>query len=98
MTELFADIPEALQNSVEIAKRCTVELRLGENFLPDFEVPEGMTLADYFKQASREGLEERLQQHPPVGKGSFEENRKVYDERLEIELNVISRWVFPATL
>lgn len=95
MTELFADIPEALQNSVEIAKRCTVELRLGENFLPDFEVPEGMTLADYFKQASREGLEERLQQHPPVGKGSFEENRKVYDERLEIELNVIVQMGFP---
>ncbi|OAI21689.1 DNA polymerase III subunit alpha [Methylomonas koyamae] len=95
MAELFADIPEALQNSVEIAKRCTVELRLGENFLPDFEVPEGMTLADYFKQASREGLEERLQQHPPVGKGSFEENRKVYDERLEIELNVIVQMGFP---
>lgn len=95
MAELFADIPEALQNSVEIAKRCTVELRLGENFLPDFEVPDGMTLADYFKQASREGLEERLQQHAPVGKGTFEENRKVYDERLEIELNVIVQMGFP---
>ena len=95
MAELFADLPEALQNSVEIAKRCNVELRLGENFLPDFEVPEGMTLADYFKQASREGLEERLQQHAPVGKDSFEENRKVYDERLEIELDVIVQMGFP---
>jgi len=95
MLELFADLPEALENSVEIAKRCNVELRLGENFLPDFAVPEGMTLADYFKQASREGLEERLHQHAPVGKGSFEENRKVYDERLEIELNVIVQMGFP---
>ncbi|WAR46651.1 DNA polymerase III subunit alpha [Methylomonas rapida] len=95
MAELFADIPEALENSVEIAKRCNVELTLGENYLPDFPVPEGMTLADYFKQASREGLEERLKQHPPVGKGSFEENRKVYDERLEIELNVITQMGFP---
>ncbi|WP_150049372.1 DNA polymerase III subunit alpha [Methylomonas rhizoryzae] len=95
MVELFSDLPEALQNSVEIAKRCTVELRLGENFLPDFEVPEGLTLADYFKQASRAGLEERLQQHPPVGKGSFEENRRTYDERLEIELNVIVQMGFP---
>ncbi|WGS87586.1 DNA polymerase III subunit alpha [Methylomonas sp. UP202] len=95
MLALFADLPEALQNSVEIAKRCNVELRLGENFLPDFEVPEGMTLADYFKQASREGLEERLQQHAPVGNGSFEDNRKVYDERLETELSVIVQMGFP---
>ncbi|QPK64272.1 DNA polymerase III subunit alpha [Methylomonas sp. LL1] len=95
MAELFADIPEALQNSVEIAKRCNVELTLGKNYLPDFPVPEGMTLDDYFKQASRDGLEQRLRQHPPIGKGSFEENRKVYDERLEIELNVIVQMGFP---
>ena len=95
MAELFADIPEALENSVEIAKRCNVELRLGENFLPDFEVPEGMTLDDHFRAVSWEGLEERLKQHPPVGKGSPEENRKVYDERLEIELNVIVQMGFP---
>ncbi len=95
MSELFVDIPEALQNSVEIAKRCNVELTLGENYLPDFPVPEGMTLDDYFKEASRQGLEERLQQHAPVGKGSFEENRKVYNERLEIELSVITQMGFP---
>ena len=95
MAELFADIPEALENTVEIAKRCNVELTLGENFLPDFPVPEGMSLDDYFKQASRQGLEERLQQYPPIGKESFAENRKVYDERLEVELNVIIQMGFP---
>lgn len=95
MAELFSDIPEALANSVEIAKRCTVELTLGENYLPDFPVPEGMSLDDYFKQASRKGLEERLIQYPPIGKASFEENRKVYDERLEIELSVITQMGFP---
>ena len=95
MAELFVDIPEALENSVAIAQRCNVELTLGENYLPDFPVPEGMTLADYFRQASQQGLEERLQQHPPVGKGSFEDNRKVYDQRLEIELNVIIQMGFP---
>lgn len=95
MAELFVDIPEALENSVEIAKRCNVELTLGKNYLPDFPVPEGMTLDDYFKEASRQGLEERLIQHPPIGKGSFEENRKVYDERLETELNVITQMGFP---
>jgi DNA polymerase-3 subunit alpha len=95
MCELFADIPEALQNSVEIAKRCNVELTLGKNYLPDFPVPEGMTLADYFRTASQQGLEERLQQHAPIGSGSFEDNRKVYDERLEIELSVIIQMGFP---
>ncbi|MGR8931091.1 MAG: DNA polymerase III subunit alpha [Gammaproteobacteria bacterium] len=95
MADLFADIPEALENSVEIAKRCNVELRLGENFLPDFPVPEGMTLDEVFIKASQQGLEERLKQHPPVGKGSFEENRKVYDKRLEIELDVIVQMGFP---
>jgi len=95
MAELFADIPEALENSVEIAKRCNVELTLGENYLPDFPVPEGMTLDQVFMEASRQGLEERLQQHPPVGKGSFEENRQVYDRRLETELGVITQMGFP---
>ncbi len=95
MQELFADIPEALENTVEIAKRCTVELRLGKNFLPDFPVPQGMTLDDYFKSASRQGLEERLRQHPPVGQGTPEENRKVYADRLDIELDVIVQMGFP---
>ena len=95
MAELFVDIPEALENSVEIAKRCNVELTLGENFLPDFPVPEGLSLDDYFRQASQQGLEQRLQQYPPIGKQSFDENRKVYDERLEIELNVIIQMGFP---
>ncbi|MBS4051874.1 MAG: DNA polymerase III subunit alpha, partial [Methylomonas sp.] len=95
MAELFADIPEALENTVAIAQRCNVELTLGENYLPDFPVPAGMTLDDYFRQASRQGLEQRLAQHAPVGKGSFEDNRKVYDERLEIELDVIVQMGFP---
>ena len=95
MLELFADIPEALENTVAIAQRCNVELTLGENYLPDFPVPAGMTLDDYFKHASRQGLEERLLQHAPVGAGSFEENRKVYDERLEVELGVIVQMGFP---
>ncbi len=95
MAELFADIPEALENTVAIAMRCNVELTLGENYLPDFPVPAGMTLDAYFKEASREGLEQRLKQYAPVGKGSFEENRRIYDERLEIELNVIVQMGFP---
>ncbi len=95
MQALFADIPEALENTVEIAKRCNVELTLGKNYLPDFPVPEGMTLDEYFKAASWQGLEERLRQHPPVGNGTAEENESVYRERLETELNVIVQMGFP---
>ena len=95
MQELFADIPEALENSVEIAKRCNLELTLGENYLPDFPVPEGMTIDDYLIEVSRQGLEERFQQHPAFGSGSEEENRRVYYDRLETELKVITQMGFP---
>ncbi len=95
MQALFSDIPEALLNTVEIAKRCNVELRLGKNFLPDFPVPEGMTLDEFFIEASKKGLEERLQQYPPFGCGTEAENRKIYQDRLNIELKVITNMGFP---
>ncbi|MGR8999904.1 MAG: DNA polymerase III subunit alpha [Gammaproteobacteria bacterium] len=95
MMALFADIPEALENTVEIAKRCNLKLTLGENFLPDFPVPAGMTLADLMASESKKGLEERLLQYPAVGKDTDEENRKVYYERLDTELKVISEMGFP---
>ncbi len=95
MQELFADIPEALENTVEIAKRCNVELTLGKNFLPDFPVPEGMSLDEFFCEESRKGLAERLSQHPPFGSGTPEENTRVYQERLQFELDVIIQMGFP---
>lgn len=95
MLALFADIPEALANTVEIAKRCNLELTLGKNYLPDFPVPEGMTLDEVFRQASKEGLNQRLQEVAPIGSGSFEENRKAYDARLQLELDVICQMGFP---
>ncbi len=95
MLELFADIPEALQNSVEIAKRCNIKLTLGENFLPDFPVPAGMTLGELMASESKKGLEDRLKHYPAVGHGSVEENEKVYFERLETELKVINEMGFP---
>ena len=95
MLALFADIPEALENTVEIAKRCNLKLTLGENFLPDFPVPEGMTLGELMASESKKGLEERLLQYPAVGKGTDEENRKVYYERLDTELKVITEMGFP---
>ena len=95
MLALFADIPEALANTVEIAKRCNLKLTLGENFLPDFPVPEGMNLGQFMAEESMKGLEERLQHYPAVGKGTDEENRRVYYERLDFELKMITQMGFP---
>ncbi len=95
MQTLFSDIPEALENTVEIAKRCNVELTLGKNYLPDFPVPEGMTLDEFFIDASYKGLDERLLQYPAIGEGSAEENKQVYLDRLKFELDVIVQMGFP---
>jgi DNA polymerase-3 subunit alpha len=95
MQALFADIPEALENTVEIAKRCNIELTLGKNFLPDFPVPEGMTLDEFFIEESKKGLNARLEKYPAIGDGTLEENRVAYDKRLEMELGIIVQMGFP---
>ncbi|MEM7981250.1 DNA polymerase III subunit alpha [Morganella morganii] len=93
MCELFADIPEALQNSVEIAKRCNVTIRLGEYFLPQF--PTGnMSTEDYLIKRSKEGLEERLAFLFPDPEVRAQ-RRPEYDERLDVELKVINQMGFP---
>lgn len=95
MCELFADIPEALENSVEIAKRCNVTVRLGEYFLPNFPTGE-LSTEDFLIVKSKEGLEERLEflfPDPDIRA----ERRPEYDERLDIELEVINQMGFPVT-
>ncbi len=88
MVERFADLPEALANSVHIAARCNLELSLGQNFLPDFPVPEGHSAASFLQQQAEEGLTRRLAElaalhpsRPPVAAH--------YHERLRAELEVI---------
>ena len=95
MLALFADIPEALENTVHIAQRCNLKLILGKNFLPDFPVPAGMTLGELMASESLKGLEERLLHYPAIGKGTVEENRQAYLDRLETELKVITEMGFP---
>ncbi|WP_318512563.1 DNA polymerase III subunit alpha [Photobacterium leiognathi] len=93
MCELFADIPEALQNSVEIAKRCNVTVRLGEYFLPNFPTGD-MSIEDFLVMKSKEGLEERLEflfPDPEVRAA----RRSEYDERLDVELQVVNQMGFP---
>jgi len=95
MIELFVDIPEAIENTIEIAKRCTVELTLGKNYLPEFPIPDGMTEAEYFSQLSKEGLEVRLKELFDTEADDFADIRKPYDERLQVELDVINDMGFP---
>lgn len=93
MCELFADIPEALQNSIEIAKRCNVTIRLGEYFLPQFPTGD-MSTEDYLVKRSKEGLEERLAFLFPDPEVRAQ-RRPEYDERLDVELKVINQMGFP---
>ena len=89
MEELFADIPEALENSVEIARRCNLTLSLGETHLPPYEVPTGMTADEFLAEQARQGLAERLTLD------SGEELAQVYAKRLQTELDVICGMGFP---
>ncbi|MBK1719661.1 DNA polymerase III subunit alpha [Thiocystis violacea] len=95
MAELFADLPEALENSVEIAKRCNLELKLGKNYLPAFPVPTGMTTDSFFAEQSRKGLAWRLERLFDPTAPDFAEKQRLYSERLELELSVIIQMGFP---
>ena len=92
MRQLFDDIPEAIDNAVEIAKRCNLDLKLGESVLPAFPVPEGQTEADFLALKAREGLEVKLEQIfetqsiPVKERGAV---RAPYEQRLETELEVV---------
>ncbi|MCW8331348.1 DNA polymerase III subunit alpha [Photobacterium sp. SDRW27] len=93
MCELFSDIPEALENSVEIAKRCNVTVRLGEYFLPNFPTGD-MTIEDFLIKESEEGLERRLAFLFP-DEEERAKRRPEYDDRLKVELDVINQMGFP---
>ena len=97
MTELFADLPSAIENSYYIAQRCNVTLQLGKYFLPDYPIPEGHTIETFFAHLSKEGLEERLAHlYPPEKRGEdWPEIRKPYDERIVYEIDIINNMGFP---
>ncbi|MCB1794682.1 MAG: DNA polymerase III subunit alpha [Candidatus Competibacteraceae bacterium] len=95
MAELFADVPEALENSVEIARRCNLQLELGKNVLPDFPIPAETKIGDFFSDQARAGLEQRLRRWFDPDALDFAERRQPYDQRLEIELKVIIQMGFP---
>lgn len=94
MHKRFADVPSALANTVEIAKRCNLSLVLGKPRLPIFPTPDGVSLDDYLVQLSEEGLEKRLAFLYP-DPAERDRQRDSYYERLRWECKTIIQMGFP---
>jgi len=92
MAALFADLPEALHNSVRIAQRCNFVIELGRPCLPEYPVPEGLGMEAYFRQLSHQGLDERLER---LGLASEIHTVERYRARLDFELDTIIQMGFP---
>ena len=93
MAELFADLPAALENSVEIARRCSFEFSLGKSRLPDFPTPRGESIEEFLRSQTAKGLEERLAVLYPE-EGARQEARGAYRQRLDYEIAVIIQMGF----
>ena len=94
MEQLFADVPSAIANTAQIARRCNLTLELGKPRLPNFPTPNGMPIEAYFRFASHEGLKERMGHlYPNEAERAKEMPR--YVERLEFEINTIVKMGFP---
>jgi len=88
MSALFNDYPQLIENSIEIAKRCNLHFELFQkNYLPVFPTPHGMTIAEFFSEESKRGLDVRLK--------NLNVDKKIYIERLNFELSVILEMDFP---
>ena len=88
MCSLFEDYPQVIENTSEIAKRCNLHFELFQkNYPPVFPTPDGLSIAEFFSEESKKGLEERLH--------DLKVDRKVYNERLSFELSVILEMDFP---
>src|SRR5690348_10024716 len=84
MMQSFAEWPEALASTLEIAERCDVELELGRQLIPRYPTPDGLTERDYLRQRVQEGLTLRYGDPPPADAL----------ERADYELDVIDRMGF----
>jgi len=93
MAQAFRDVPQALANSLEIAKRCNLDIELGKTRLPPFQTPNNVSLDDYLGSRAAQGLEQRL---PRLHPDAAERARRMptYGERLEFEIKTIQQMGF----
>ena len=92
MVELFSDLPVALSNSVEIAKRCSAPVELGTYYLPDYPIPPEDSLESFFNKTAHQGLMQRIAQR---GLRAPDATEQQYQDRLQFELDVINQMGFP---
>jgi DNA polymerase-3 subunit alpha len=93
MAQLFADAPQALENTLEIARRCNLEIELGRSRLPAFPTPPGLTIDQYLRQQSEQGLAARLEKlfSEPAARAAATSR---YRERLDFEIRTIIQMGF----
>lgn len=95
MIALFEDLPEAIENTVEIARRCSLKVELGKNYLPNYPIPDGLTIEEFFEIESKKGLEKRLLVILDKESEDYALSRKPYDDRIQFELDIINQMGFP---
>ena len=95
MWVLFDDIPEALENTLEIAKRCSLDIELGKYYLPEYPIPDGLTENQFFEKICYEGLQLRLSRILDPNASDFEAKKQNYLDRLRFELDIIMQMGFP---
>ncbi|MCB1152349.1 MAG: DNA polymerase III subunit alpha [Deltaproteobacteria bacterium] len=91
MSDLFADYPQAIKSTLEIAERCNLEMESGGFIFPGYDTPRGMSLDDTIREMSFEGLQKRMRR---IERGyedtrEFARNQTLYPERMETELSLI---------
>ena len=87
MAALFKDVLSAIENSLEIAKRCDFSFHLGDPYIPNFPIPEGMNIDEFLKLEAEKGRKQRLEGLPD--QDAIDE--KVYFDRLNFEVDVINQ-------
>ena len=96
MAQVFGEFPEALQNTLQIAERCNLDLSSSGSHLPNFDVPQPFTLDEYFEHVVREGFGERLPRlREFAARGDLAHPLDAYEARLAYEIDVIKRMKYP---
>src|SRR5918995_6970933 len=96
MAQVFGDYPDAMRNTLLIAERCNVTIPSGENHLPNFAVPEGFTVDNYFEHVTRQGFAQRLERLRQLeAEGKLRQPLSSYEERLSYEIEMIKKMGYP---
>src|SRR6476469_1560391 len=96
MLAVFPDYADAIRRTVRIAERCNVDLSFKENYLPNFDVPPGFTLDEYFEHIVREGFAARLTRLQDLaGRGILKHTIDEYERRLSYEIDMIKKMKYP---